>query len=111
MFCYYNKQMLSVLGLVLYDFDANKKCQVSLVVKYTSNFSTILNKHPTFSRKLPFWVSLVLKVKKILSKVHFSDLKGHDVTCFSPVDKGYTMRNTEIGIVVSRWQTTMSGSH
>ena len=31
---YYNKQLLSALGLVLYGFDANKKCQVSLVVKY-----------------------------------------------------------------------------
>ena len=49
--CCYNGQLLSVLGLVLYDFE---KCLVSLVVKYTSNFSTILNKHPTFSRKLPF---------------------------------------------------------
>ena len=34
MFCYYNKQSVSVLGLVLYELDANKKCQVSLVVKY-----------------------------------------------------------------------------
>ena len=34
MFCYYNKQLLSALELVLYEFDANKKCQVSLVVKY-----------------------------------------------------------------------------
>ena len=30
----YNKQLLSALELVLYEFDANKKCQVSLVVKY-----------------------------------------------------------------------------
>ena len=33
MFCYYNKQLLSALGLVLNEFDANKKvtgfCQVS----------------------------------------------------------------------------------
>ena len=35
MFCYYNKQLLSTLELVLYDFDTNKKRQVSLVVKYT----------------------------------------------------------------------------
>ena len=35
MFCYYDKQLLSALELVLYEFDANKKCQVSLVVKYT----------------------------------------------------------------------------
>ena len=34
-FCYYNKQWLTALELVLYEFDANKKCQVSLVVKYS----------------------------------------------------------------------------
>ena len=34
MFCYYNKQLFSALGLALYEFDASKKCQVSLVVKY-----------------------------------------------------------------------------
>ena len=34
MFCYYNKELLSALELVLYEFDANKKCQVSLVIKY-----------------------------------------------------------------------------
>ena len=35
-FCYYNKQLLLALELVLYESDANKKCQVSLVVKYTN---------------------------------------------------------------------------
>ena len=45
MFCYYEKQMLSVLGLVLYELDANKKCQVSLVVKY-------MNWHLAVHRKL-----------------------------------------------------------
>ena len=34
MSCYYNKQLLSALVLVLYEKDANKRCQVSLVVKY-----------------------------------------------------------------------------
>ena len=34
MFCYHNKQLLSALGLVLKEFNANKKCQVSLAVKY-----------------------------------------------------------------------------
>ena len=34
MFSYYNKQLLSTLGWVLYRLDANKKCQVSLGVKY-----------------------------------------------------------------------------
>ena len=33
-FCYYHEQLLSALGLVLYEFDANKNGQVSLVVKY-----------------------------------------------------------------------------
>ena len=45
MFCYYEKQMLSVLGIVLYELDANKKCQVSLVVKY-------MNWHSAVHRKL-----------------------------------------------------------
>ena len=36
-FCYYNKQLLSVLGLVHYELDTNKKCPVSLVVKYISS--------------------------------------------------------------------------
>ena len=34
MFCYHNKQLLSALGLITYELEANKKCQVSLVVKY-----------------------------------------------------------------------------
>ena len=36
MFCYYNKQLHADLELVLYEFYANNKCQVSLVVKYSS---------------------------------------------------------------------------
>ena len=35
MSCYYNKQLLSTLGLSLLELDTDKKCQVSLVVKYT----------------------------------------------------------------------------
>ena len=34
MFCYCNKQLLLALELVLFEFNTNKKCQVSLVVKY-----------------------------------------------------------------------------
>ena len=34
MFCNYDKPMLSVLGSVLYKLQANKKFQVSVVVKY-----------------------------------------------------------------------------
>ena len=33
MFCHYDKQLLSVVGLLLDELDANKKCRVSLVVK------------------------------------------------------------------------------
>ena len=44
MFCYYDKLLLlSVLGLVLYEIDANKKWQVSLIVKYIK----ILNVYDT----------------------------------------------------------------
>ena len=45
MFCYYNKQLLSALGLVLNEFDANRKCQVSLVVKYKLHVMMILQVH------------------------------------------------------------------
>ena len=34
MFYYYNKQLFSALELVLSEFDANRMCQVSLVIKY-----------------------------------------------------------------------------
>ena len=34
MFCYCNKPLLLALALVLYELNVNKKCQVSLVVKY-----------------------------------------------------------------------------
>ena len=36
MFCYNDKQLLSVLGFVHYELDTNKKRQISLVVKYIS---------------------------------------------------------------------------
>ena len=41
MFCYYDKPLLTVLGLVLYKLHSNEKCQVSLVIKYRNYMYTI----------------------------------------------------------------------
>ena len=37
MSCYLNKQMRFALLFDIYEFEANKKCQVSLVVKYITS--------------------------------------------------------------------------
>ena len=51
MFCYCEKQLLLALGLVLFEFNANEKCQVSLVVKYIK-FQNPKGRRPIYVKSL-----------------------------------------------------------
>ena len=59
MFFHYNKQLLSALELVLYEFDANKKCQISLVVKYTYHGHLVSNRGQKRGKSWMVFISMV----------------------------------------------------
>ena len=74
--------MLSALGLVLYEFDENKMCQVSLVVKYT--FGILRGSLNRFSTKLRALEVRTASIKLALKRrVHSLGTAGMaDILCF-----------------------------